>query len=72
MVHLRTLGKGDWQAIPARLVARSVYLAELPAALVDFEYTVSAGDGLVWPATAPAMSQTVVVAEAEKQHEAKP
>jgi hypothetical protein len=70
MVHFRPLGMGDWQVRPARQVARAVFLAELPAAQGDFEYTLTAGDGLVWPATAPAMNQTVVVAE--KLLETKP
>jgi hypothetical protein len=35
---------------------------ELPPASVDFEYHVTAGSGLVWPATAPQLNQTVVVA----------
>ena len=63
LIHFRPLGKGDWQTLPARPVARAVFLAELPAALEDFEYTLSAGDGLVWPATAPQIGQSVVVSE---------
>lgn len=29
----------------------------------DFEYYVTAGENVVWPATAPAITQTVVVQE---------
>jgi hypothetical protein len=64
-VRIRPLGAGPWTALPARHVARSVFEAELPAANGDFEYHVVAatagGAGLVWPATAPALNQTVVV-----------
>jgi hypothetical protein len=63
VVHQRPLGKGDWQTIPAKHVARAVYEARLPAAQDDFEYYITAGKDLVWPATAPQLNQTVVVAE---------
>jgi len=66
-VHVRPLGNGDWQAIPATHVARAVYAAKLPAAREDFEYHViaeTAGGGkLVWPATVPQLNQTVVLTE---------
>ena len=45
--------------------ARAVYEAAIPAATDDFEYNIVAetadGKTLHWPATAPALSQTVVV-----------
>ncbi len=62
-IHVRPLGKGDWQTMPTAHVARAVYEAKLPAAEEDFEYYVTAGDKLVWPATAPQLNQTVVVAK---------
>jgi hypothetical protein len=61
VVHQRPLGKGDWQTIPATHVARAVYEAKLPAAQDDFEYYITDGKDLVWPATAPQLNQTVVV-----------
>ena len=61
VVRVRPLGGADWQAIQALHVARGVFQAKLPPAVADFEYHVTAGDGLVWPATAPQMNQTVVV-----------
>ena len=60
-VHFRPLGQGDWQTIPATHLARAVHEAKLPAAQEDFEYYITAGENLVWPATAPALNQTVVV-----------
>ena len=66
-VHVGPLGKGKWQTIPVAHVARAVHKASLPATRYDFEYYVTAetraGQQLTWPATAPAMNQTVVVAE---------
>ena len=64
-VRFRPLGTGGWQTISATPVARAVHAVTLPAARDDFEYYVTgetvAGEKLVWPATAPAMNQTVVV-----------
>jgi hypothetical protein len=60
VVHVRPLGKGDWQAIPATHLARAVYEVALPAAQDDFEYYITATN-LVWPATAPDINQTVVI-----------
>ncbi|MCX6926723.1 MAG: malectin domain-containing carbohydrate-binding protein [Verrucomicrobia bacterium] len=66
-VHVRPLGRGDWQTIPAAHVARAVHNVSLPAAQDDLEYYVTAetsgGEKLLWPATAPALSQTVVISE---------
>jgi hypothetical protein len=67
VVKCRPFGKGDWQSIEAKHVARAVWGATLPAAAEDFEYHVVAetadGKKLAWPATAPEMNQTVVVTE---------
>ena len=68
-LRIRPLGHGRWKTIPVHHIARSVHSATLPAAREDFEYHITAltkrGDKLVWPATAPAMNQTVVVADIE-------
>ena len=65
-VKTRPLGAGAWQTIPATHLTRAVWSATLPAATDDFEYQVVAesatGANLTWPATAPEMNQTVVVA----------
>lgn len=78
VARIRPLGKGDWQGIPATHIARAVWQATLPAAAEDFEYHVVAEAAatdqpqsenrktkmqLVWPATAPAINQTVVITE---------
>jgi hypothetical protein len=60
-VKIRPLGQGAWQTIPATHLARAVFEATLPAARGDFEYYVTAGKGLIWPATTPRLNQTVVV-----------
>jgi hypothetical protein len=65
-VKVRALGGNDWQKIPAEHIARAVFEAKLPAAREDFEYCITAGENLVWPAAAPAINQTVVVAEEKK------
>jgi hypothetical protein len=55
-------GTGAGQTIPATHRARAVYEARFHAREY-FECGVRAGNGLVWPATAPAMNQTVVRVE---------
>ena len=65
---VRPLGSGSFCSIPLTHVTRSVYNVTLPAESIesDFEYYVQAtcGDSsLVFPPTAPAMNQTVVVSE---------
>ena len=60
-VHFRSMGGGEWKVIPAAHVNRGVYEASLPIAHEDFEYYVTAGENLVWPATAPGLNQTVVI-----------
>jgi len=63
----RLLGKGDFQAVPLRQTARGVYAAQIPTGRIgdnDIEYYVQAAVGastVRFPATAPAMNQTVVV-----------
>ena len=68
--HIRSLGKGKWQTVRVTHVARGVYKVSLPAAQEDFEYYLTAKTGsgkkLIWPATAPAMNQTVVVTGSER------
>ena len=61
VVHLRPLGQGAWQTLTARPVARATYAVQLPPVQGDFEYYITAGDTLVWPATAPELNQTVCV-----------
>lgn len=64
-ICIRPMGHGDWQTIAARHIARAVWSSTLPPANEDFEYHVVAetasGTKLIWPATAPALNQTVVV-----------
>jgi hypothetical protein len=63
----RPLGKGAFEKLPLEHVARSVYSVRLPASEIggnDIEYYVQASVGastIRFPATAPAMNQTVVV-----------
>jgi hypothetical protein len=70
-VHFRPLGNGEWKTSPATHVACAVHTVTLPAAPDDFEYYVTGetvtGEKLVWPATAPAMNQTVVVTQSEPE-----
>ena len=62
---LRPLGSRKWRTVEASHQERAVWQAKLPACTQDFEYCVEAqtadGQTLRWPATAPAMNQTVVV-----------
>lgn len=64
-LRVRPLGGGEWQTILARHVARAVWQGELPPAACDFEYHVVAetasGAALTWPASAPRISQTVIL-----------
>ncbi|MBP7050909.1 MAG: hypothetical protein KBE65_07840 [Phycisphaerae bacterium] len=63
----RPLDKGEFSPIPLEHLARGVYAARIPADRIagnDFEYYVQAtvsAETIRFPATAPAMSQTVVV-----------
>ena len=67
IVRVRPLGSNAWQTVPATHLARAEFQAKLPVAQDDFEYCVVAecadGQTLHWPATAPTMNQTVIVAE---------
>jgi hypothetical protein len=67
VVMIRPLGKGKWKIVEARHFARAVWTASLPSATEDFEYqvvaTTTTGSKLVWPATVPALNQTVVIKE---------
>jgi hypothetical protein len=67
ILHVRAMGHGRWKEVPATHLARAVYEAKLPAAQDDFEYYITAGKNLVWPATAPQMNQTVVVVETSRR-----
>ena len=64
-LYWRPLGKGPFQRIEVKHLARAVYQATLPPATEDFEYYIQAqtedGKDLAWPATAPRLNQTVVV-----------
>jgi hypothetical protein len=70
-LYWRALGSSQFAKVPLVHTARGVYTVTLAAeaAKADFEYYVrAAGDGgapLVFPATAPASCQTVVVVSAE-------
>lgn len=67
-VHWRPLGTGEFRTGPSQHVARGVYTVSLPpeATQDDLEYYVEAQTDrgvLRFPATAPRLSQTVVVVE---------
>ena len=66
-VRVRSLGKGAWQTVAAKQVARAVWHAQLTGFTDDFEYFAEAqtqgGQTLRWPATAPELNQTVVTME---------
>jgi len=58
------LGREIYRAVPLRHMARGVYEVELDAPKADIEYYLTAradGKEIVFPATAPAVGQTVVV-----------
>ena len=67
MIKVRSLGGGKWKTIEAKLLARAVWNATLPAATDDFEYQIvsetSTGTKMTWPVTAPETNQTVVIRE---------
>jgi hypothetical protein len=67
-LHYRPLGHGQFAALELTHVARGVYRAQIPAQkpeVVAWEYFLqaetSAGQSLVFPATAPTINQTVVI-----------
>jgi len=61
----RPLGNGNFSKLILRNIGRATYEVELPPAEGSFEYYITAetsdGRTLTWPATAPRLSQTVVV-----------
>jgi hypothetical protein len=61
----RRLGRGEYQKVNLKHIARAVYYVALPAATEDIEYYISAktsgGQKLAWPATAPVQNQIVVL-----------
>jgi hypothetical protein len=65
--YWRPLGAKAFRAAGVRHVARAVYVLSLPPLDGDIEYYVqvetAAGKKLTWPATAPALNQSVVVRE---------
>jgi hypothetical protein len=72
VLRWRPLGRGRFNQTPLEHVARGVYTVTLPAARFeaqDLEYYIAAkpsrGDTLVFPATAPRLNQTVIIAEAD-------
>lgn len=66
-VHWRELGKGSFNTVTLTRNARNTYAGGLSVAREGIEYYVSvapgSGDPVVWPATAPQINQTVIVAE---------
>jgi hypothetical protein len=66
-LYWRTMGSGNYKTVPIKSIARSVYSVTLPSANKDFEYYIrisnSNGAKLIWPATAPQLNQTVIVAD---------
>jgi len=63
----RRFGETKYEPVKAQPLGRAVYEVLFPAAGNDFEYYLRAetasGRTLVWPATAPEMSQTVVIGD---------
>ncbi len=62
-LHWRPLGAGEYAAIPLKRAARGVYEVTCPETGGDIEYYIKVRVGekeTVYPATAPAISQTVV------------
>ncbi|AQT67390.1 Alpha-glucuronidase [Anaerohalosphaera lusitana] len=66
-VRWRPLGASDYNTLPLTHVARGVYKAKFPTMDKDFEYHIDAefgsGENVRFPATAPAIDQSVVVLE---------
>lgn len=65
-VRWRTMGTGEYADVPLTPLARGVYTAKLtPKDGADMEYyvevTPAAGEAVRWPASAPAINQTVVI-----------
>jgi hypothetical protein len=66
----RKLGRGGFTKVNLRHISRAVYSVTLPEAKGDFEYYIEAGlangNEMNWPATAPALNQTVIVNQPER------
>jgi hypothetical protein len=64
-INWRPLGKSNFSKLILRNTGRATYEADFPPSESSFEYYVTAetsdGHTLTWPATAPKISQTVVV-----------
>jgi hypothetical protein len=64
-LHWRKLGEGPFAQVPLQHLERGVYSVELPPLGDDFEYYLQAdpgqGEPVRFPATAPALNQTVVL-----------
>ena len=73
-LYWRPLGQGEFETVPLQHVARGVYSVQIPANRIsgrDMEYFVQASVGAAtvrFPATAPAMNQTVVVVPQTETH----
>jgi Malectin domain len=67
-VYWRVMGQGEFKTVPMERAERATFTAEVPwqdIRWADIEYYVemtrASGEVLRWPATAPAINQTVVV-----------
>ncbi len=64
-LYWRPLGEGTFRTTAVKHLSRAVYRAVLPSMQTDVEYYLkvetAGGEKLVWPATAPALNQTVVL-----------
>jgi hypothetical protein len=62
-MHWREMGRGAYVSVPLEKVGRGVYLALCPETEKDIEYYIrvrTAGQEIMFPATAPVINQTVV------------
>jgi hypothetical protein len=66
-LYWRPLGRGPWHRQEPHLVTRAIYRAALPARTESYEYYLEARTAgkrtLVWPVTAPHLTQTVVTTD---------
>jgi hypothetical protein len=63
-VRWREMGRGEFRSVPLEHKARGVYVATIPPPAGAIEYYVevkAGGETALFPATAPALSQTVIV-----------
>jgi hypothetical protein len=64
----RTMGEGQFAAVPLEHVTRGVYTATIEKPTKDIEYYIEIiqekGQAVRWPATAPEMNQSVIIAPA--------